>query len=179
MPYDILQIEKVYEGRAFNVDHVVARLPDGKVRRFDLVQHSDSITVLPVDEEGRILFVRQYRVGAQADLLELPAGVMEAGEDPLECARRELREETGHDCRQMVKLGAAYLTPGYCTEFMHFYLAQDLFVSPLAQDEDEFLNLEAFPIEDVYAMARAGSLQDSKTLAALMLAQPYLRPVQA
>ncbi len=174
MNFEIEKREVVYQGRAFDVYRLAARLPDGKVRPYDLVQHSDSITVLPLTQDGRLLLVRQYRVGSGGQLLELPAGVLDEGEDPLTGARRELREETGMDAAEIIKLGAAYLTPGYCTEFMHFYLARDLHAAPLEQDEDEFLNIESYPVGELLAMARRGEILDSKTLAALFLAEKYL-----
>ena len=175
MSFEIQNRELMYTGRAFTIRRVTARLPNGKVRSFDLVDHAPSITVIPLTEDGKLLLVRQYRIGAGATLLELPAGVMEESEDPLESARRELREETGMDAHVFQKLGAAYLSPGYCSEYMHFYLAKGLSPAPLEQDEDEFLNLEAYPVAEVYRMARSGELHDSKTLAALLLAEADLR----
>jgi ADP-ribose pyrophosphatase len=174
MKFEIQNREQMYHGRAFDVYRLTARLPDGKVRHYDLVQHAPSITVIPVTADGEVLMVRQYRVGAEKSLLELPAGVLEDNEDPLEGARRELREETGMDAEELQEIGQAYLTPGYCDEFMHFFLARRLHPAPLEQDEDEFLNLESHPVADLLAMARRGEIPDSKTLAALFLAEPHL-----
>ena len=174
MSFEIEQREPIYQGRAFRVERLGIRLPNGKKRLFDLVDHNPSITVIPVTEDGQVLFVRQHRVVISETMLELPAGVLEDGEDPLEGARRELREETGMDAREMIKLGAVYLVPGYCNEFMHFYLARGLFPAPLAQDEDEFIDLERFSLAETYRMARSGELNDSKTLAALLLAEREL-----
>lgn len=170
MNYQILQRDVAYQGRAFEVQRLTVRLPDGNVRQFDLVQHNPSITVIPVTNDGRILFVRQYRMGAEDSLLELPAGVLENGEDPLEGARRELREETGMDAGELKLLGRAYLAPGYSSELMYFYLGRDLLPAPLEQDDDEFLHLESLTIEESLGMARRGEFLDSKTLAAMFLA---------
>jgi len=174
MDFEILQREVLFQGRAFDVQRLALRLPDGRVRPFDLVRHNPSISVIPVTADGKLLFVRQYRVGVAGTLLELPAGVLDEGEDPLVGARRELREETGMDAAELVKLGQAYLAAGYCNELMHFFLARQLSPAPLAQDEDEFLDLEALPIAEAYAMARRGEIHDSKTLAALFLAAPAI-----
>lgn len=174
MKFIIKQREVVYRGRAFDVQRIKALLPDGKMSVLDLVQHNPSISMIPLTEKGELLFVRQYRVGSESELMELPAGVLADGEDPLEGARRELREETGMDCRELVYLGQAYLAPGYANELMSFYLARHLFAAPLEQDEDEFLHLEAIPVKQAYAMARRGEIPDSKTLAALFLAEKYL-----
>lgn len=170
----IIDREDVYAGRAFDVQRVRLQLPDGHQRLYDLVQHPDSVSVVPLTADGKLLFVRQHRIGAGRPLLELPAGVMEAGEDPAVCAARELREETGMAAGELVKLGQAYLTPGYCTELMHFYFAAHLYPAPLPGDADEFLQLEALPVAEALEMARRGAEFDSKTLAALFLAEARL-----
>ena len=170
MNFEIKQRDVAYRGRAFDVQRLTVRLPDESVRVFDLVEHNPSITVVPVTDDGRILFVRQYRMGAEEDLLELPAGVLETDEDPAVGARRELREETGMDAGELKLLGKAYLAPGYSSELMYFYLGRQLTPSPLEQDEDEFLQLESFSIGESMDMAREGAFLDSKTLAALFLA---------
>jgi ADP-ribose pyrophosphatase len=174
MNHEIEQREAIYHGRAFDVERLSLRLPDGRVRPFDLVRHNPSITVIPVTADGHFLFVRQYRIGVEGQLLELPAGVLEKDEDPTEGARRELREETGMDAAELIKIGAAYLAPGYCDEFMHYFLARGLHAAPLDQDDDEFLKLEALPISEAFAMARRGEIPDAKTLAALFLVESYL-----
>ena len=174
MKHEIQQREEMYHGRAFDVERLGLRLPDGRVRPFDLVRHNPSITVIPVTADGHFLFVRQFRIGVAGLLLDLPAGVLEKDEDPLEGARRELREETGMDASELREIGAAYLAAGYCDEFMHFFLARGLTPAPLDQDEDEFLTLESFSIQETFAMARRGEIADAKTLAALFLVEPFL-----
>ncbi len=171
MTHQILKIEEVYQARAFNVQRVHIRLPDGKERPYDLVDHPDSITIVPVDEDGSLYFVNQFRLGVGGDLLELPAGVLEPGEDPLEGAAREVREETGLAARSIEKLGDFWLAAGYCNERMTVYLASGLYPGPLEQDADEFLQLVKIPAAEAYAMARRGEIHDSKTLASLLLAQ--------
>ncbi|MBG0787874.1 MAG: NUDIX hydrolase [Anaerolineaceae bacterium] len=178
MTFTILNKEKQYQGHAFDVAKVHAKLPNGKERDYDLVQHSDSIAIVPVDDKGRIYFVSQYRIGSECDLLELPAGVMETGETPLECAEREVREEIGLAAEKMQALGGFYLAAGYANEYMTVFLAQGLYEAPLAPDADEFLNVVSFSIEEAYQMARAGKFADSKSLAALLLAEKFLLPVK-
>ena len=178
MPFTLLGKEKQYQGHAFDVAKVHARLPNGKERDYDLVQHADSIAIVPVDQAGRIYFVTQYRIGAESELLELPAGVMEAGETPLECAEREIREEIGMAAEEMQPLGGFYLAAGYANEFMTVFLARGLYNAPLAPDADEFLNVTSFSIDETYQMAHSGTLEDSKSLAALLLAQKHLFPTE-
>jgi ADP-ribose pyrophosphatase len=177
MNFQILKREEKYAGRAFKVDQVTAQLPNGKVRAYDLVDHAPSVTIIPLTSDGKLLLIRQFRLGTGATLIELPAGVIDEKEAPQNGARRELREETGMDAGVLQELGAAFLVPGYCNEYMHFYLARDLVPAPLNPDEDEFMTLEAYPVAEVYRLARSGQIQDSKTLAALFLAEKELNPV--
>jgi len=172
--FELLHTHPIYSGRAFSVDSVDVRLPDGKETTFDLVRHPGAVALIVVDEQRRVLFVRQYRMGSDRDLLEVPAGTLKPGEPPEECAAREVQEETGFAARNLEKLGAFYMAPGYTTEFIHIFLATGLYASRLAGDEDEFIQIEAIPVEEVYAMAERGEIEDGKTLAGLMLARPYL-----
>jgi ADP-ribose pyrophosphatase len=174
MTFEILSSETMYSGRAFSVQRARLALPDGHETQLDLVVHPGAVTLVPVDGEGHIWFVRQYRLGARQSLLELPAGTLEAGEDPQVCAGREVREETGMGAAELLKIGEFYMAPGYSSEFMHVYLATGLFPSPLSGDADEFLQVERLPAVQVYGMAREGRLTDGKTLASLLLARPYL-----
>lgn len=171
----ILAHQDVYAGRAFDVQRVLVELPDGHQSTYDLVLHPDSVSIVPLTGDGKLLFVRQHRIGAGRDLLELPAGVMDTGEEPAQCALRELREETGMTAGALVKLGEAHLTPGYCTEKMVFFFASQLSPAPLHTDSDEFLQLEAIPVAQALEMALRGDVFDSKTLAALFLAQNRLK----
>lgn len=172
--FDLLTSETVYQGRAFTIRRDLLRTPSGAETRFDIIEHHGSVILIPLDEAGNLYFVRQYRHAAGIDLLELPAGTLEAGENPADCARRELREETGMNARQITELGNFYLAPGYSTELMHVYLAQGLFPDPLEADADEFLQNEIIPAPRALEMAFNGSLPDAKTLAALLLARSHL-----
>jgi len=172
--FEILGKEKVLSAHAFDVLKVRFRLPDGREHAYDLVDHPDAVTLLPITEAGEVILVSQYRIGAQGYLLELPAGVMDAGESPLESARRELREETGQDSDLLVPLGGFYMVPGYSNEYMSAFLALGLHPAPLAQDEDEFLEINRLPLGEAYRLLWSGQLQDGKTIATLMLALPEL-----
>jgi ADP-ribose pyrophosphatase len=174
MNFEWLGQKNQYKGHAFQVEKVEIRLPDGNRRFFDLVTHSGAVTIVPVDEQGGIWFVRQYRIGSNSELLELPAGTLDAGEDPLDCAKREIREEIGMAAGSMKEIGEMYLAPGYSTEYMHVYLAAGLIPDPLTPDADEFLKTEIIPKEMALKMAARGEIKDSKSLAALLLAQPHL-----
>jgi len=172
--FDILGSDHVYTGHAFAVSRVLVRLPDGNKKYYDLVDHARAIALVPVDEQGNIYFVRQFRIGSNSELLELPAGLVEAGEDPDACAAREIREEIGMAASRLLKLGAIFLTPGYSTENLAIYLATGLYPAPLQADADEFLQVEAIPTSQALKLAESGAIQDGKTLAALFLARPHL-----
>lgn len=174
MAYQQLKREKLYLGPVFDLVKVHLQLPDQRERVYDLIEHGGSVTIVPVDDQGRIHFVRQYRVGAGGPLLELPAGVLDEGEDPAISALRELREEIGMDTDELTLLGQFFLAPGYTTEFMTIFLARGLFPSPLEPDDDEFLEIVPVPIKTVYEQAFSGEIQDGKTLAALLLAFPVI-----
>jgi ADP-ribose pyrophosphatase len=174
MDFTILNRKTIYEGRAFDVQKVLARLPDGREHEYDLVSHSGAVTLVPVDQDGNMWFVRQFRLGALQELLELPAGLMEKNEPPEVSAGRELREEIGMAADELRELGQFYMAAGYSSEYMYIYLATGLHPSPLEQDEDEFLQVQAIPVKQVYAMVHANQIHDGKTLAALLLAEPFL-----
>lgn len=174
MTYPVNHESNEFSTSLFTVKRVNLTFPDGKARDYDLIDIQDAVTILPLDDDGGVYFVRQYRVGAKKELLELPAGKIEDAEDPLLTARRELREEIGMSARSWTHLGGFYMTPGYATEYMHCYLAQGLYPDPLDPDVDEFINLSRLSLTEVSQMIGQQIINDSKTLAVMMLAQPYL-----
>jgi ADP-ribose pyrophosphatase len=174
MDHKILKRESFYQGRAFGLERIQLILPDGRPSDYDLITHVGSVTIVPLDSDGNLYFVRQFRLGAGGPLLELPAGTLDEGEDPKICAGRELREEIGMGAKNLLELGDLFLAPGYSNEHMSLFLASGLYPSPLKGDKDEFLTKEVIPISKVGAMVRKNQIKDGKTLAALMLALPKL-----
>lgn len=174
MKFELMHAETVYQGRAFAVrcDHL--RTPDGRTVKYDIIEHTGSVILIPVDAEGQMHFVRQYRHAAQIELLELPAGTLEPGEPPAKAAAREIREEIGMEAQRLVEIGAFYLAPGYSTELMHVFLATNLKHNPLEADADEFLSVEKIPVAEALRQAESGEMQDAKSLAALLLARRFL-----
>jgi ADP-ribose pyrophosphatase len=175
MPFELLKSEILMKGRAFAIRRDYLKTPNGGETKLDIIEHGGSVVIIPVDENGNVLLVRQYRHATGKDLLELPAGTLEEGEDPEVCAAREIREETGMAAGSLKKLGEFYLAPGYSDEFMIVYLATELSHSPLQADDDEFLSVETFPIAEAIRMAERGEIPDAKSLAALFLARPHLK----
>lgn len=175
MPFELVHTETIYKGRVFDVRQDHLRAPDGKLVKLDIVAHPGAVTLVPVDEQGHIWFIRQYRHPARRDLLELPAGVTEAGEDPEASARREIREEIGMAAGHLLKVGEFFLAPGYSTEYMLVYLATGIYPDPLQGDEDEYIDIEKIRIDQAFRMAETGQIQDAKSLAALFLARPHIQ----
>lgn len=175
MNFEWLEKEEVFRGRAFAVEKVKVRLPDGRKTTYDCVKHSGAVTIVPVDDQNRIIFVNQYRMGSKGMLMELPAGTLEENEDPTICAEREIREETGMAAKHVTKLGEFYLAPGYSSEYMHVYLMTGLYPAPLKHDDDEFLQTQAIPVSEVWEMVRSNQIHDGKTLACLFLAMDHLK----
>ena len=166
----VITSETRYQGRAFRVRVDEVELRPGLVTRLDVIEHAGAITLLPLDAEQNIWFVRQYRHAAGQALLELPAGTLNPGEAPALAANRELQEEIGMRAGRLDELASFYLAPGYSSELMHVYLAQDLIPSVLAPDEDEFLNIEKIPASQALGLVARGELHDAKSLATLLLA---------
>jgi len=174
MPFKLIKSEVLLQGRAFRIRRDTLKTPDDRETKFEIIEHGGSVVLIPVDENGEVLFVRQYRHAAGRDLLELPAGTRD-GDEPFEaCASREIREETGMQAGKLEKVGEFYLAPGYSTEFMAVYLATDLKPNPLEADEDEFLTVEKIPVKKALALAEGGGVPDAKSLAALLMARPRL-----
>ena len=173
-PEVTISSERKYEGKRISVRLEHVRLADGTESTRDIVDHPDAVVILAIDDDGNALFVRQYRKAPETELLELPAGVMDPDETPLESAQRELREETGYAAGKMVELGSFYSAPGTMTELLHSFLARDLKHDPLPADDDERIELERMSFDEAVKAAHEGAFRDAKTLASLFLAQPVL-----
>lgn len=175
MPFQLIKSETLLQGRTFKIRRDLLQTPDGRETKYEIVEHGGSVVIIPIDQAGNILFVRQYRHAAGMDMLELPAGTREKDEPFEECAAREIREETGMQAGTLKQLGSFYLAPGYSTEYMGVFLATDLKHNPLQADDDEFLAVEKIPVQQAFQMAERGELPDAKTLAALLMAKNYLK----
>lgn len=173
--FEFIKSETLLEGRAFKIRRDYLKTPDGRETKYEIVEHTGSVVMLPIDGEGNLLFVRQYRHAARADLLELPAGTRDGDEPHEVCAAREMREETGMAAGKLERIGEFYLAPGYSTEFMVVYLATDLKSDPLQADADEFLQVEKIRVPEALMMAQRGEVPDAKSLAALFVAQRALQ----
>jgi len=168
--FEFLSSEVVHAGHVFAVERASVRLPDGAIVERSLIKHPGAVALVAIDDDGRWLLVRQYRIGVGDTLLEIPAGTRDEGEPPEVTAQRELREETGFAADSLERLGGTWMVPGYCDEYIHYFLATGLRYDPLAHDADEHLS-EPIPMTyaQVVAAAENGQIQDAKTLVAVFL----------
>lgn len=164
---EFVREETVFQGRMLKIQRDTVRLPNGMETTRELVRHPGAVAVLPFKGE-ELLLVRQYRYPIGQITLEIPAGKLDAGEEPLKCAERELREETGYR-GTLEYLGTFYTTPGFTDEVMHLYKATDLVWDPLTADDDEFLNVESLPWSEAKEKALTFGFDDGKTILGILL----------
>lgn len=174
-----VESEVKYEGVIVRVRMDRAELPNGRLAPREVVEHPGGVAVLPLTDEGKVLCVRQFRYPFGQVLLEVPAGKLEWQEEHRGAALRELKEEVGAVPERLDYLGKIYPSPGYSAEVLHLYLARGLTRGEACPDEDEFLNIEELPLEELVAQVMAGELPDAKTVAAVMMTQQLLREEQA
>jgi ADP-ribose pyrophosphatase len=161
---------RIYDGTIFGVRVDTVSLPDGGTSQREIIEHGNSVVMVPVDNQRRVLLVRQYRKAPEKSLLEAPAGGLEEGESPEEGVLRELQEEVGFTAGKLQRMTGFWLVPGFCTEYMDAYIATDLSRSVLAPDYDE--NIEVVPVSltRIPDLIRSGEIEDAKSIAALLMA---------
>jgi ADP-ribose pyrophosphatase len=169
-----VESRQVYEGRRIklHVDRVV--LPSGRETTREVVDHPDCVAIVAVDAENNVILVRQFRYALARELLEIPAGVIEPGEEPVYSAFRELEEETGYTAARMERLGGFYSSPGCFTEFLHLFLATELEPGHKAVQDDEITEVVPVPLEQVRNLIISGELRDAKSIAGLLSLPPHL-----
>ncbi|MBI3964755.1 MAG: NUDIX hydrolase [Chloroflexi bacterium] len=170
----VLGSELVHTGRTIRLRIDSVRLSNGLEITRDVVEHPGAVAVVPLTENGDVLLVRQYRHAVGRVLLEIPAGTRRRGEDPLLCAGREIREETGHRAGRIERLTGFYTAPGFCEEYLEVYLARDLAPDPLAMDEDEEIEVERVPFATALQLIGSGEICDAKSIIGLLVARQVL-----
>ena len=170
-----LNSEIIYNGKIIKVIKDTVILPDGNQAFREVVEHPGGVSVLPIDSNGDILLVEQFRYPYKEATLEIPAGKRNSkDEDPLECGKRELSEETGAEADKFTFLGELYPTPGYCGEIIYIFAATGLTFGEIHTDEDEFLNVKRMPLEKAIELVIKGEIKDSKTQVAILKAKILL-----
>jgi ADP-ribose pyrophosphatase len=167
MGEEILHSEYLYRGKIINLRVNEVRLPNKNIAIREIVEHRGAAVIVALDEQQRVLMVRQYRSAAGKELLEVPAGTLNSGEDPALCATRELKEETGYQAAQWEPIGYFYSSPGFSTEKMYLYLAQQLTQSEASPEEDEEIAVELVPLPQALNMIERGEIVDAKTIIGL------------
>ena len=166
----------VYQCKIFDVHEEDCILPNGKTSRQSWINHHPTVAIVAINEKNEILLIKQYRNAIKGNLLEIPAGSLDGVEEsPAFCAQRELAEETGFKAKALVKLFEGYLLPGYCNEYMHFFLALDLVSAPLNPDEDEFIEVMPISLVQARKLIEKGEIIDAKTVLGILLADNFLK----
>lgn len=174
----VLRKKRVYEGRVINVDLETVRLPNGAETDLEVIRHPGASAVVPLlsgeeSQDPGLLLIHQYRYAAQGKIWEIPAGVLEEGETPLECARRELKEETGATAGKIEFLATVYTTPGFTDEQIHLFVASDIEGGSANTAADEDIETVVRPMSEVLEMIRDGEIRDAKTIAAILFVAGY------
>lgn len=175
MTTEILSKKKMYVGPIFDLSHYEVVLPNGKTGQRDVIEHNGACVMIPVAEDGRLVMVRQHRAGANAMLLEFPAGKLDNGEDPEKCALRELSEETGYVASKVRLLTRVHPVAAWCTEIVNVFLMEDLILGEASPDRDEngeiieFVEVELHSLPDLLAMIDKGELMDMKTVMGVLM----------
>ena len=168
-PEKTLSAQQIYQGRAVNIRVDTIEKASGKRTTRDVVEHADCVAVVVLDEQGNVLLVRQFRHPVGKSLLEVPAGGIDPGEEPVESVRRELQEEIGYLPHKIEKLGGFYSVPGYGTEYLHCFVATDLVPSRLIAEDTDDIELVRVSLDDIPRLIASGEICDSKTIAGLLM----------
>jgi len=167
--------KQAYACRIFKVWEEDVSLPNGKTIQQSWIDHKPTVAVVAINDKSEILMIRQFRNATKQTLWEIPAGTMDNGtESVLDCAGRELAEETGFRSEKLTELFAGYLLPGYCNEYMHFFLAEGLVFEPLTPDEDEFIDVIPMTFDRAFELLQNGEIIDAKTALGLLLASDHI-----
>lgn len=163
-----LATEKIFDGRVVKLRVDTVELPNGQQAKREVISHPGGVGVIALDDNNNVLLVKQFRPGAKDVLLEIPAGKLEYGENPEECGKRELLEETGFKSTEFYHLSRFYVTPAYCEEIINVYYAKGLIKEKQNLDADEFLNVEKIPFDTLFTMVMSGEITDAKTVIATL-----------
>jgi len=160
--------EKLFEGKIIDLRIETVEFPDGKTAYRELVDHPGGVGIVAVTKEGKIPLVRQYRKPIEKAIWEIPAGKLDKGEEPLKCGIRELREETGYEAKEVIPLGYLYPSPGFANEVTYIFFAKGLTKGEVSPDEDEYLDIEEFSVDDIRKMILNNEINDAKSVIAFL-----------
>ncbi len=164
-----LSSQQIYDGRILKLRLDTVKLPSGRVTKREIVEHDDSIAIVAIDGDDNVLLVKQFRKAVEKEVLEIPAGGIEPGEEPVAAVKRELREETGFLPQRVERIGGFYASPGYSSEFLHLFVASDLTPEKLQAEDTESIKVERVPISRILELIRTGTINDAKSVAGLLM----------
>jgi ADP-ribose pyrophosphatase len=170
-----LSSKVVFKGRALKMRVDTVLTADGRQSTREIVEHPDCIAVIAIDAQSNVLLERQYRQALGKELLEIPAGGIDAGEEPETAVVREMREETGYHPNKVIKLTGFYSSPGYTTEYLYLYLATDLVHDPLSAEDTAGIEVVPVPLAQIPALITSGKIQDAKSIAGLLYYLEYIK----
>lgn len=173
-PERVLHSRRLYEGRILSARVDTVALPDGRQAIREIVEHEPVVAVVPVNDNGDLVLVRQYRLATGQVMLEIPAGGIDRGEEPEQAAQRELQEEIGYRATTLRRLAGFYVSPGFCTEYVHVFLATGLIESPHPADEDEDIVIQRLGLSEAVALVESGKICDAKTIVGILMARDIL-----
>ncbi len=166
-----MKSETIFEGRVIRLQIDQVKLPNGETSTREIVKHPGAVSVMALTEENKLVLVRQFRKPLEKAILEIPAGKLEPGEEPKECAFRELEEETGYRAAEMEHLFSFYTSPGFADEYLHLYQAKGLSSGKRKLDQDEFVELVELTLDECMKRVASGEICDAKTVAAVLIWQ--------
>jgi ADP-ribose pyrophosphatase len=161
--------QQIYDGRILKLRLDTVRLPSGRMSKREIVEHEDSIAIVAIDGDDNVLLVKQFRKAVEKEVLEIPAGGIEPGEEPVAAVKRELREETGFLPKRVERIGGFYSAPGYSSEFLHLFIASDLTPKKLQAEDTESIKVERVPVSQILELIRTDAISDAKSVAGLLM----------
>ncbi|WP_280768314.1 NUDIX hydrolase [Salipaludibacillus daqingensis] len=162
-----IRTKSIFKGKIIDLEVQDVQLPNGEESKREIIHHPGAVAVISFTNEGKLILVKQYRKALEKAIAEIPAGKLESGEDPLECAKRELEEETGVKAKNWSKLHSFYTSPGFANEIVYVYLAEDLHTGNVNMDEDEFVERVDVTLEEANQMILSEEIHDAKTIYAI------------
>ncbi|MGQ9455189.1 MAG: NUDIX domain-containing protein [Armatimonadota bacterium] len=171
---ETIESTEVFSGRLVKLRVDRVRLPDGRESTREIVVHRGAVAAVPLIDSDRVIMVRQFRQAAGEALLEIPAGTLDPGEDPVDCVVRELEEEIGYHANQLTPMFRSYLAPGYSSEMLHTFLAEGLVRASGRCDEDEFIEIVEIPLSEAVDKILTGEIKDAKSICGILMAQRIL-----
>jgi ADP-ribose pyrophosphatase len=169
--------KEIFKGKILSLYFDKVKLPNGKIATREKVTHPGAVAVVSINKEGEVILIRQYRYPIDRDLIEIPAGKLDSGEPPLECAKRELKEETGISGENFIHLTTIYTSPGFSDEKMDIYLITDFRMEENNPDHDEFLHILKIDLDECLKMIEDGRINDAKSIIGILMARDYLSKI--